>query len=127
MTIASKYQILQHDRGIQKKTAQQKVQHAFVDDSDEELILYTKREVADLLKVKLSTISAWITQERIEPTKIGACTRISHAEVKRLIRRMNRRNPFARLSVEEQDHLDKVSARGRAGLERLEANPSLWR
>jgi excisionase family DNA binding protein len=59
---------------------------------DERLVLYTKPEAAEILNVSEAAISAWITQRKLKPTKVGRCTRISLAEIRRFLDSGNKRH-----------------------------------
>jgi excisionase family DNA binding protein len=86
----SKHKILQIDVPIHASRAkQQKVIGTDLLLTDDDMKLLTKRQAADLLGVTLHAITAWIYQRRLRSTKVGSCTRISLAEIKRFVLAQN--------------------------------------
>ena len=47
--------------------------------------LYTCREVANLFRVKVGTVYAWIKNGKIKATVIGAAYRVKESEIKRIM------------------------------------------
>jgi excisionase family DNA binding protein len=85
-----------------------------------ELALLTKLETAQYLKVTVSAISAWITQKRLRPTKVGRLTRISFAEVQRFLADSNPAHIRPREeSIEYQKRRARFLARVRKSLQKL--------
>ena len=71
--------------GLTKEDVQKLFEGVGEKESTEGTLLFTRFEVAERLKVSLSTVDRWLAEGTLNKVQIGGSVRITEAEIQRLL------------------------------------------